>query len=167
MREISLSRGKLAMVDDEDFDKIGHLKWYASSTNKGKVFYAARHTSRKSSKHKVIYMHRILLSCPEGMEVDHVDGNGLNNQKSNLRICSHHQNMCHSRKRPDVSSRFKGVHKPSKIKGWIAKIEIKGKVTTIGTFQSEIAAAMAYNEAAIKFHGEFANLNQFNQGENL
>lgn len=163
MKEIPVSRGMVALVDDEDFDLVGHLRWYASIVNKGSCFYAARHTSRKSEKHMVIYMHRIILNAPSGMDVDHINGNGLDNQKKNLRLCNHQQNMCNIRKRKGASSLYKGVHWAKIHQRWVAKIEVNKKIRAVGVFRTEIEAALAYNEAAKELHGEYAVLNNIQE----
>jgi len=104
-------------------------------------------------------MHRFIVGCAEGLQVDHIDGNGLNNLRENLRICSNNQNQYNQRPRTNGSSRFKGVswHKNEKV--WQATIKFNGRQTWLGQFNSEERAAMAYNEAARRMFGEFALLN--------
>lgn len=155
MKEIYLTKGKKALVDDEDFDKLNRLSWYALEGKHGN-FYAARHSRRKS-----LLMHTYLLSPPKGFCVDHIDGNGLNNCKDNLRISSAAQNQA-NRKVVLSMSGYKGV---SKIKRgyyknpWRAKIKVNGKIINLGYFETAEEAARAYDKAATLHFGEFAYLN--------
>lgn len=92
MKEIVLTKGQVALVDDEDFERLNSVKWHARK--KRNTFYALRCiTVGPNNKRKTQYMHQMLIECPEGMETDHVDGNGLNNQKDNLRIVTKRQNQ--------------------------------------------------------------------------
>lgn len=102
-------------------------------------------------------MHRIILNPPRGMFSDHIDGNPLNNQRENLRICNHNQNNFNVGIRKDNKSGFKGVR--FRDNRWTSRIRINNKEYHLGSFLNKIEAAIAYNEAAIKYHGEFARLN--------
>ena len=153
MRLIALTQGKFAEVDDEDFDYLNQWKWYA--TNRKTTWYAAR-----KPKDRVFYMHREVLSLSDSKkQVDHVDSNGLNNQKINLRGCNQTQNNGNNRKRSDNKSGFKGVHHHSVYNSWIAQIRFLGKKTHIGSFQNKKEAVLAYNERAKEIFGEFARIN--------
>lgn len=154
MKEIQLTQGKVALVDDEDFESVNQFKWYAQ--NKRGSFYAARKSSETAE-----IMHRFLLKPPSGMVIDHIDGNSLNNQRKNLRIVTPRQNSLNRRKgKGATTSKFKGVNWDKFRKRWVAQIRVfKKHPKRIGVFLSEIEAALAYNEAAIKYHGEFARLN--------
>lgn len=156
MKQIPLTQGKFAQVDDEDFDFLNQWKWHAQKCRNDK-FYAAR-TERK------ILMHRVIMKTPEGLDVDHIDNNGLNCQKSNLRNCTKRQNTIHS-----ISvgiSKYKGVKRSSYIpkksttkRRWETSIKVDGKYIFLGHFENELDAAKVYNQAAEKYHGEFAVLN--------
>ena len=150
MKRIKLTQGKFALVDDEDFAKLSKYKWHSlKGTN---TFYAARGFRLR--------MHRFILNAKEGQEIDHRDGNGLNNQKSNLRFCTHSQNNMNQRKlKKNLSSKYKGVSWHKNKKKWAVSIYIDGKNKYLGDFKDETDAAEAYNEAAMKYYGEFANLN--------
>lgn len=112
------------------------------------------------------YFHRLILNCQKGLTIDHLDANPLNNQKINLRICSHRDNTRNSRKKgKNNTSTYKGVCldswavKRKLRKKWIARIKVNYKGINLGRYLTEIEAARAYNEAAVKYFGEFANLN--------
>jgi len=155
MKEILLTQGKAALVDDEDYEYLSQFKWCARK-ERDDLFYA-----RRAVKGNVYYsMHRLILNAPKGMEVDHINGNGLDNQRSNLRLCTKSQNQHNSHIRQDNKSGFKGVHWVNKCKRWRAKITIHGTQIHLGHFRIPEQAALAYNKAAIKFHGEFARINQ-------
>ncbi len=151
--EIILTRGKVAIVDAADFPLLNEFKWYAA---KGKnTWYAARFGgTRKPS----IFMHRQILGCSGELEVDHGDGNGLNNCRYNLRACTHAQNIHNSPKQSGTASRFKGVHLNRGL--WCAAIEVSGQKTFLGSFDSEIAAAKQYDRAARLSFGRFARTNE-------
>src|SRR5574343_411505 len=122
MKEIQLSQGKVAIVDDEDYDYLNQWKWYAAERKCG-IWYATRNI-RKDGKVRIIPMHRVILNTPKGMDTDHINGDGLDNRRSNLRSCTHMENICNPNRSlsPTKSSRFKGVywHKGEKI--WRAKL---------------------------------------------
>lgn len=104
-------------------------------------------------------MHRFILDAPHGMEVDHKNGDGLDCRRENMRLATRKQNAF-NRKRPSVNtSGFKGVTLVKPTGKWLAQIEVGGKNMHLGTYESKIEAARAYDKAAIKYHGEFARLN--------
>jgi len=160
MKQIPLTQGKVAMIDDCDFDLVSKHKW---NTRKCRhTFYALCASSRKlnGGKQKTIYMHRLILDAKLGQCVDHKDRNGLNNCRDNIRICSNAQNIMNSRARHSKSG-FRGVYWLENKKRFKAYICLNGKIKNIGHFHNKIDAAKAYNKCALKFHGEFASLNQF------
>lgn len=161
MREISLTQDKVALVDDEDFERLNQFKWYAHRQRGGK-FYAGRtvHTGHgRGGPHYMLHMHRFLLGLAKNQQGGHRDGNGLNNQKYNLRPCSDGQNAKNRRKRSDSASPFKGVTWNTKAHKWYASIHGEGKRWHLGSFPDPVSAAKAYNNAARNLHGEFASLN--------
>lgn len=161
MREIELTQGKVALVDDEDFEWLNQWKWCAVKSKRS--FYVIR-TSYKPRKH-TIRMHRLIMNAPNGAIIDHKDNNGLNCQKSNLRICTNQQNCCGKRLRLGYSSVFKGVYWCKRAEKWISRIGVNYKKKEVGLFNSEVEAAVAYNQAALKYHGEFARLNNIKDYE--
>lgn len=159
MKEIQLSQGKVALVDDEDFERLSKMRWHAQVI--GNSWYAKRHFwSKPDKKYLTWYMHRIVMNAPDSMVVDHKDHNTLNNQKVNLRVCTKAQNNINTSKRPNTSSKFKGVCYFKSRDKYIAYIEHASKRTYLGYHKTEEDAAKAYNKKAIEIHGQFAQLNQ-------
>ena len=156
MREIKLTQGKVAFVDDENYEWLNQFTWHAHLS--GHNWYAVRHLERNGGYGPIIGMHRVILNSGKGMEVDHIDGNGLNNQRSNLRLCTRNENAKNRFKIVGIS-KFKGVGWHHKLRKWRSRINVDGKSKFLGCFNSEIEAAIAYDIAAKKYHGEFARLN--------
>lgn len=161
-REIPLTRGFKALVDDEDYNYLNQWKWqYQQDKQTG---YAKRGVyiggGRANPKWKVIMMHKEIMKADKTQKIDHKDGNGLNNQRENLRHCDSAQNMRNSKKRSvPTSSKHKGVCYNKKRGNYQSHIAVGGKKIYLGRYQKEEDAARAYNEAAIKLFGEFALLN--------
>ena len=158
MKEIQLTQGKVALVDDEDYEYLNKFKWNAYEC--GNTFYARRSITVSKNKQTVIYMHRFIMKPNKAMVIDHLDGNPLNNQKNNLRICTHAENMRNRKKNVNNKSGYKGVSLDKNLNKFRCKLYMNGKTIQIGYFINPIDAARAYNEAALKYHGEFANLNK-------
>ena len=160
MRQIQLSQGKFAQVDDEDFERVNKFKWCIYKSKNGNVFYAARKVII-DGKRKTQRMHQFILGDnPLKPHIDHRDGDGLNNQKYNLRPCSNMENTTNKKKtNKKCSSIYKGVCWDNHSNKWRAYIQTNGKLIYLGLFKIEIDAARAYDIAAIKYHGEFRNLN--------
>ncbi len=150
VKQVNLTQGKVALVDDEDYGFV--MRWTWSLSAKG---YA-----QEGHYHKQ-YMHRLLTQCPKGKQVDHINGDKLDNRRDNLRICTHGQNLCNQmpqqRKKTSI---YKGVFLVKGAKTWTARIRKDRKNINLGRFQDEREAAIAYNAAAKIHHGEFARLNE-------
>lgn len=161
MREIQLTRGKFARVDDDDHEWLSQWSWCAyKPPRKGvQTFYAMRVQRLPDGKKRAVWMHRQILGEPK-LDVDHRDLDGLNNQRHNLRESTKSQNKANVRKKPGCSSRFKGVTWHSIGKKWQAKIQCQSKQKHLGLFRTQTAAARAYNTAAKLLFGEFARLNR-------
>lgn len=129
------------MVDDEDFEKLNQYKWHAAKD--GDRFYAKRSTQRPNQA--TIRMHREIMGTPKDMKTDHIDGNGLNNCKSNLRIVTNRQNA--QNRHDNISSKFPGVSWSNREKRWVARIKINGKIKHLGYFKVEAEAYNAYLKA--------------------
>ena len=156
MKTIPLTQGYETIVDDEDYEELSKYKWHVGGV-KGYTKYAQRKI-RINGKRTSISMHVVILASPLGFEVDHKDGNGLNNTKENLRSVKHSDNCKNRKKRKDSTQTFKGIRK-RKNGTWRARIYSNGNKIIIGSFQNEFDAASAYDRAAIKYHGEFAKTN--------
>lgn len=157
MKEIRLLNShRTALVDDEDFEFLSTFRWYVKYYNQS--IYAST-----VFKKKLVTMHRIIMGFPP-LTVDHIDGNGLNNQRENLRICTKAENLRNKQKFCGTSSIFKGVYWNTERKKWQAQISVNNKNITLGRFHEEKEAARAYNVAAKKYYGDFANLNFIQEG---
>ena len=154
MKQIELTQGKVALVDDEDYERLNNFKWYAHK--KRNRYYALRGICI-NSKSDIIRMHREILNAIGKIQVDHINGNGLDNRKENLRLCTNQQNHC-NQKNPQKNNKLgiKGVHLDKKGKKFTAQIKIKGKVINLGFFNVLGDADSAYRIAENKYFGEFA-----------
>jgi len=157
-KEIKLTQGKVVLVDDEDFEYLNQWKWCVRKDHN--TFYALRRGIKSEGIlwRKTILMHRDIISTPKRKITDHINGNGLDNRKENLRICNHTESNRNRKLQKNNTSGYKGVHK-IKFNEYRAKIYINGKVKYLGTYNILEEAAKAYNEAALIHHGEFARLN--------
>ena len=147
---------KYAMVDDDDYDFLIQYKWYGVQ-QRGENWYAILSSSRYGASR----MHRLITNVQKGQVVDHIDHNGLNNQKNNLRVCTMSENCKNTSSRKDSTSKYLGVSFHKMTKKWQASVYNNQTQIYIGLFKNEIDAAKAYNESAKKYHGEFANINLF------
>jgi len=154
MKQLPLSRGLYTLVDDADYDFLSMWKWSA------KQYRNNCYAVRRDKSNKIIKMHRELLSLTNPkIEGDHINGNGLDNQRKNLRTCSHQQNICNQRKSSANSSGYKGVSYRKDIGKWDAYIKVNQKRIWLGCFKIKEDAARAYDDAARIYFGEFARPN--------
>lgn len=159
-RIIMLKNGGETILDDEDFDKFGIMEW-ERRTNKRHEYAAQRiYVSRTAGKqiYRNVYLHREIIDCPPHAFVDHINGDGLDNRRINIRVCSQTENMRNRRKFADATSKFKGVSSYG-VRRFRAYIYVDKKQINLGTFPSEVEAALAYDRAAKQMFGEFARLN--------
>ena len=156
MKTIPLTKGKVALVDNEDYDYVSQYKWHA--IKRKCVWYASRVMYRQG-KPKHVFLHAFLMNPQDGLQVDHIDGDGLNCTRANMRLCTPAENTRNRRRPITNTSGYKGVSW-HKLRGkWIAWIGVNGKNKYLGLFESKDEAAQAYNEAASLHYGEFARLN--------
>jgi len=157
-RKIPLTRGKYAIVDPDDHERLSKYKWHTKAGNH--TVYAVRHIYPKAGKRKSIPMHREILKAPDALLVDHINLNGLDNRKVNLRLATKVQNAQNMPKiKRKTSSKYKGVSYIKRDRIWQAKILFEGRCKNLGSFHDEIDAARAYDRAARKYFGEFARPN--------
>jgi len=152
--EIPLSQGKVALVDSADWELLSKFRWHAAK--RCQTYYAASMQFRDFG----YYLHRVITGAKPGEHVDHKNGNGLDNRRDNLRICTNAENRRNTRKTRGVS-RFKGVtlgRNPGR--PWEAYIWFENRRINLGSYPSEVEAARAYNAKAIELHGEFSRLNE-------
>ena len=155
MKVIELTQYKFALVDAADYDALSAVKWRANT--QPHTTYAVR-----ESEGRTVQMHRVITAAPQGVEVDHINGDGLDNRRDNLRLCSRKENQRNKRVTPH-SSKYKGVTWNTSHGKWQARIRIDGRQKHLGYFTDEIDAGRAYDEAAVKAFGEFARLNEFHK----
>lgn len=187
------TKNKNALIDDSDFNLVKDFKWYLFKTDKkeyatttcrlingayqplGSLSQIAKDRRPKvgslfkkglvypKNSLVTVFLHRLIMNPQKGMEVDHMDGNGLNNSRQNLRICSREENGRNRKLSSLNTSGFHGVcftKTEKRRKRWLAVIRAKGKKITLGRFHTKEEAAFVYNQAAKKYHGEFATLNK-------
>lgn len=161
MKQIPLTRGLVALVDDEDYEWLSQWRWHAHEHNKGH-FHATRYVrtevkTKWGHKYKRLLMHREIMNAPEGTDVDHWDRDELHNWRANLRVCTRSQNIANAQRSSANTSGYKGVYR---MKGpWAARIKCEGRNHFLGYFDTAEAAARAYNEAAVRLFGDFACVN--------
>jgi hypothetical protein len=160
-RRIPLTQGKFAIVDVADYERLAKYKWFAIASERG--FYAARMVKAKAGsrvKQKAVRMHQVILDVPKGKIMDHINHNGLDNRRVNLRVATRRENTWNKRKqRGNCSSQYKGVTWLKSEGKWQARIVCKGRAIFIGYFDDEKAAARAYDAKAAELFGEYAAMN--------
>lgn len=158
-KEIQLTRGKAAIVDDVDFLQLNQWKWRVSSRGYARRTITVFEHQNGKRKIREIYMHRLILNTPDGFLTDHINGDPLDNRRCNLRICTNAENQHNQLIRSTKSSRYKGVGWRERENRWMAKIRVNGQTIHLGYFATEEDAAVAYDKSAVLYFGEFAKLN--------
>lgn len=161
MKKIPLSRGKVAIIDDGDFERVSQFKWTLTCHKERNPpdYYARRGIWQpKTRKSITVLMHRFILNAPPDKHVDHINGDGLDNRRSNLRLVTPAQNQQNLRTRQSKTG-FRGVQYDPRKRRHYARIKANNQKIWLGFFDSAEDAARAYDAAAIKHHGEFARVN--------
>lgn len=154
---VPLTKGLFALVDAVDYESVSKYTWTALTTSRSN--YAVR-GYRIGGKSQMDLLHRVIMNAPSGMQVDHIDSNGLNCRRGNMRVCTVKQNHQNTRKPLSAkTSRFKGVYWLTQRAKWVARLHWDGKGHTLGYFNDETKAAARYNEEAVRRFGEFSLLN--------
>lgn len=157
MKIIKITQGFEAIIDDDDFEKFGKFKYHIS---KGKYAMRALPRTNGEKRNKRIKLHQDIIGKKEGFVIDHINGNGLDNRKCNLRHCTISQNEMNSPAQRNKTGKYKGVYKTSgKCSTFFSTIFRDGKVYRIGSFRDELSAAKAYDLKAKELFGEFAKTN--------
>jgi hypothetical protein len=154
MAEIFTKKGELILIDDEMLEPLGASAWFTDKDG-----YARTNLTTPRGR-KCVKMHRFIMGLQNGApgQVDHIDGNRLNNRRTNLRLCTQSQNNCNRGPAPSNTSGYKGVGWNKRRRKWVAKIKINRKVHFLGHFTNPECAYEAYKVAAVKFHGDFAKV---------
>lgn len=157
-RTIPLTQGRVAIVDAEDYERMARFKWCARRDKH--AIYADRHARDESGKRLSVSMHRAVMGAGKGQIVDHINHNGLDNRRANLRECTHSENLRNRRSAQSGSvSQYIGVSWHNGNAKWCAHIKVDGRPTHLGYFNDERLAALARDAAARLHFGEFANFN--------
>lgn len=151
---ITLTRDQTTVIDLEDFKTLRNFKWFAQSQNQrgGKERFVA---ARKEYGGTIL-MHRQIMQAPDGLDVDHINMDPLDNRRANLRVCTRSQNKANAGKHRDNTSGFTGVNWNTTAKAWAARLGLNGKKVFLGYFNTPEEAAKAYNAAKVKYFGDFS-----------
>jgi hypothetical protein len=159
VKEIQLTQGQVALIDDEDFELIRPYKWNAQYNKNTDSYYAVANIPNQNGRTKsyvdVIRMHTLIANTPNGLKTDHKNHNTLDNRKENLRICNDSESAYNRKMRSDNQTGFKGITFEKKKKLFRAVISANGKRIGLGRYKTAELASAAYEKAAKELHGEF------------
>jgi hypothetical protein len=157
VKKIVLNSGDYALVDDQDFDRVSGYAWQLCSWKNNRY---AVHSNTCNKKRIHIRMHRLIMDAKKGQAIDHINGNGLDNRRCNLRFATQGQNLSNiSKYKQGATSQYKGVFWHKKANKWQASISFNNKSIYLGLFDKEIDAAKAYDTKAKELFGEYARIN--------
>lgn len=164
----SKTHGKHTILFDEsDRELVEQHSWRIFKKIGGNVYYAVTTVTNPNGVRSILFMHRLLLNPPKGSPIDHIDGNGLNNSRANIRVCTSAQNSFNRGKNKTSKKKFKGVYFHVKRRKYSARLGFNGSEIFLGYFTTEEEAALAYNKAALTYFGEFVRLNVINNDDLL
>jgi hypothetical protein len=163
VREIPLTRGYVALVDDEDYDRVSQFKWRAQPVAVNGA--TANHYAITSLSGRTVFLHRFILNAPRGMEVDHRNRNGIDCRRNNIRLATTAQNQANRGRTQANRSGYKGVSWSEQRRKWLVQITCNGERRHVGRFDDPTEAALAYDRAARDAFGAFARLNYPTDGE--
>jgi hypothetical protein len=155
---LALTKGKQVTIDRDDYERVSGHCWHAVASSRDDGVWYARSSILVDGRWKTTPMHRLILNASADEIVDHINGDGLDNRRANLRICTNAENIRNSPRRCDNNSGFKGVHRRYNGR-WQARIIVNGQRVSLGHFNDEASAAKAYDDAARQHYGEFARTN--------
>lgn len=156
MKKIPLGNGEFALVDDSDFDWLSKYTWHRETRELCK--YATRNRLKGETAFSK-FMHRLIMDAPPKTRIDHINGNGLDNRRSNLRFCDHSQNLCNRRLNKNSATGLKGVHFNQNLRKWTVSICKNNHQFRVGTYSTSHDAMIAYDAAATVLHKQFARTN--------
>lgn len=148
-----------ALIDDTDYKRVSRMRWHMVP-RKYATYAMGSYKDGQTGKWKRIFLHRFILKARPGLVVDHINHNGLDNRRKNIRACSSSENIINSKIKKSNTSGFRGVCWDTHNKRWRAEITAKNKQIYIGIFKDKESAAKAYNSFAIKLHGKYAKINK-------
>ena len=159
MNEITLTQNKVAFVDDKDFERVNRFKWYAQ--NHGNQWYAVRNETyhHKKQRQRKVQMHRFITGISREWWIDHVNGEGLDNRRNNLRPCTNSTNQANRKTSCNKIVEYKGVYFHKKSGKYMVRIQQDGYRYFLGEYYSPIFAAEIYDKKAVELFGEYAKTN--------
>lgn len=155
---IPLTQGKFAFIDASDYELVSRYKWSLKLGYNGHKNYYAMTASSKRTTHRL--MHRLIMDAPKNLQVDHINGNGLDNRRCNLRICTHSENLYNQKLRYDNQSGYKGVCWHKRANKWRVQIRYNKEKLYFGVYTNPLDAALVYDAKAIKLFGKYAKTNK-------
>jgi hypothetical protein len=159
MKQIKLSQGFVAIIDDRDYELVSSYKWHVYISRAKVPVYYAQSSFRINGITKTISMHLLILGKKKGFIIDHADRNGLNNTRENIRFVTYSQNSLNTKAKINRANKYRGVFFDKRDSTYYSQIMVQGKRISLGRSKSEYECALMRDEAALKYHGELANLN--------